>query len=136
MMTATIVFRDLIQYRFSENAVYNNISDSYGLSLDTNTGAISFYFNGTLWRTLYSDDWHHTGTRVGWGGEIFNFEDDMPGTYSNPCIISNCHYNNPDLHNPKFKTGSCSIILTNQTEWGLYIINDSTFHIWDNNPLP
>jgi hypothetical protein len=77
--------RYAVNYDIS-NAPTDDSTHSYQCDLDTTTGTWQFSYDGTAWQSYQDDYWKTAvGATVQWTGEIYNKEDDMPGTATDKC---------------------------------------------------
>ena len=95
------------------------------------------YDDSTLTYPLNIYCWENArGQQVSWGGEIFGYETDMPGTNDDRCYFDNCQYK-PDGGNwldADFQTAFKSN--SDTTEFGNERTGDASFLIYDKRPLP
>ena len=75
-----------------------------------------------------------TAIRAHWQAEIHNQEDDMVGTYSSRCIISNCQYDNGTGYIHCEYVPSDLVDSDNRNEWQIERLDSNVIEIWDVNP--
>lgn len=108
---------------------------AYKCDLDMASGTWSFSYDGTVWQTLQADFWKTaTGTAAIWSGEIFNIEDDMPGTATNKCNFTGCQYDVDGIYQDAGLV-STDVNSSDSNQWGAEWISGTAFNIWDKNPL-
>jgi hypothetical protein len=137
------------KYRFAEikNGGYHIEADyqvfpsegssiTYKVELDKSTGYWTFYYNGTAWFTWTDFDsyWKNkTCDRAYWSGEIYNPEDDMPGTSGNKCNFTGCRYKKDG--GSYQSAGLVEDDLVPSTyKWGTEYVSGTAFNIWDKEP--
>lgn len=126
-----------VRYLLQPGVIYEGETHSYRIMLDQNSGTWFYYFDDVLLDTLMSDDWKRTGNLCQWGGEVLNWEDDMAGTEYERCLISQCRFRDDIYHNANFfDTTSYFIDTTSDAEWGISVESQTSFDIWDKNPIP
>ncbi|MEW5923240.1 MAG: hypothetical protein AB1746_04560 [Candidatus Zixiibacteriota bacterium] len=87
--------------------------------------------------TYTDSSWNTTGAVASWAGEIYNYEDDMAGTYNDRCIFAGLRYKTISNNNyQKFVISQQDLSSDDTVEWGINRINDTTFEIWDEFPQP
>jgi hypothetical protein len=137
----------VIQYRKAEikGDSYNITMDTSGApaegsvhewkcELDKATGKWVYTDDGTQFATYTDAFWsHHVGTSVQWSGEILNKEDDMPGTASNKCELTECQYK---TDGGSYTDGIDSVVSDDNSEWGGDKVSASAMNIWDKKPNP
>jgi hypothetical protein len=148
--------RSISQYRYCENKYNPNIrelsfydnanppangsSHTYRCELDKSTGKWTYYDGTTYVTSLQGpqtsdNDWiNNTGNSFRLTGEIHNFEDDMPGTASNPCDFSSCQYKTESGGYTGIGIAAADVKSDNNTEWTAKWISATEFQIWDNSP--
>ncbi len=128
----------------SGNPPAEGSSHVYQVVLNKSTGTWSFFQDGTKWKAFADDGWkHRTGNLVQWTGEIFNKEDDMPGTSGDKCTFTECK-TRVDGHaafaNANIQRGEVGQASTpgahDSAEWGEEYVSGTAINIWDKNPLP
>jgi outer membrane protein OmpA-like peptidoglycan-associated protein len=94
------------QYRYAEmngkayqvnydtgNAPAEGSVHHYQCKLDNDTGTWTFEYDGSEWESYVDESWKKKcGTSIQYTGEIFNKEDDMPGTDGDKCEMTECQY--------------------------------------------
>lgn len=119
------------------NAPAEGSSHTYQCDLDRARGKWTFSQGGTAWQTYADNGWKNkTGTVAQWVGEIFNKEDDMPGTAGDKCSFTNCQYR---LQGKSYKDADLTagdMITDDASEWEAEWISGTAFNIWDKKPLP
>jgi hypothetical protein len=109
---------------------------SYACDLNKATGKWSFSFDGTVWENFADNFWKgKTGTNVQWTGEIFNKEDDMPGTAGNKCAFAECQYREDGKSYQDAGLVDADVTTDDSTEWGAEWVDGTSFNIWDKKPL-
>ncbi len=142
------------QYRYAEmngnhykvnydtaNAPAEGSIHTYQCELDKSNGGWSFSFDGTAWQPFADDAWKDTfGDHVQWTGEIFNKEDDMPGTAGNKCSFTECQtrIDGKAFADAGIAAGDVGIPSPSHdsSEWGEEWVSATAINIWDKNPLP
>jgi len=128
-------------YTFDYNT-YIQEGETYNVkcSLNASEGIWKFFLNDTaIFDIDYDSDpyWSNSdgGTYASFMGEIYNYEDDMPGDPEDSCEFSNCKYmlrdssfKNIDYNNHVWK------ITTYDFQWGASRSGPDTFQIWDKLP--
>jgi hypothetical protein len=110
----------------------------YKIELNKVTGTWSYFDNGTVWQTYADAFWRSAlGTSVIWAGEIYNSEDDMPGTAGNKCTFTDCQYR-VDGRAAYQDAGLVArdTRTDDANEWGVEWVSSTAFNIWDKNPHP
>jgi hypothetical protein len=118
------------------NAPGDNSDHIYECVLDGKKGQWTYYQDGKKWQVFADAGWKNlTGESAQWTGEIYNAEDDMSGTSSAKCEISECQiklqgkeYESPKLTADEVNSGDAA-------EWGAERISEDALNIWDANPL-
>ncbi len=108
----------------------------YRCDLNTATGNWEFFFDGHKWEHFADDAWKHKkGTNVSWPAELFNKEDDMPGTSGSKCSFTACQHRvaGADYVDAGFTAGE--VDSSDASEWGSERISATAFNIWDKKPL-
>lgn len=119
----------------AQNAPAEGTTNEYKCDLDRTTGTWSFFYAGTVWKSFQDDFWKNaTGTTVQWTGEIYNKEDDMPGTEANKCNFSACRYNVDGIYQDAGLVPA-NVASNDPNEWGAEWVSGTAFNIWDKNPL-
>ncbi|MBN1843971.1 MAG: Ig-like domain-containing protein [Deltaproteobacteria bacterium] len=121
----------------NSNAPAEGATHTYQCDLDKSTGKWTFSYDGTEWQTFSDNGWKNkTGTVAQWVGEIYNKEDDMPGTTDSKCSFTDCQYqcDGGAYQDTGFTVGD--MITSDASEWGVERVSDTEFNIWDKNPLP
>jgi len=108
-------------------------------------GVFQSIYEGDSMITITSDThqiWQTPGTYVMWAGEIYNLEDDMPGTLSSKCTFANPQYiiDTGYLTPAVWTPGKDTLITDDPNEWGASMDTiNSVIHklyIWDKHPIP
>jgi hypothetical protein len=111
----------------------------YRIELNQQNGKWFYWYDNVCFDTSIADPvWQTTlGSAVRWGGEVLGLESDMPGTFSNPCRITECQYRpaGGDYHDANFNL-SRGWLKTDTTEWMVKMVDDVSVDVWDVNPLP
>lgn len=119
------------------NAPAEGSTHEYKCDLDKATGKWTFSYDGTAWENYTDNFWKDkTGTSVQWTGEIFNKEDDMPGTDGDKCKISECQYRKDGKEYKDANLAAGDTDSDDDAEWGAEHISGTEFNIWDKKPLP
>jgi hypothetical protein len=119
------------------NAPSEGSVHTYQCDLDSTTGKWSFLFDGSAWENFTDNYWKTaTGTDTHWVGEIFNKEDDMPGTAADKCAFTECQMraSGHAYQDAAFVAGDMRTDDAN--EWGAELVSGTAFNIWDKKPLP
>lgn len=138
----------IIQYRKAEvqgdnyvidmdtaNAPAEGAEHVWACDLDKSTGKWSFSQDGTVWRRYTDAFWSsHLGTVVQWVGEIYNREDDMPGTAGDKCAFTECQYRRDGGSYQDAGFTTSDPITSDAAEWGCEHVSATAFNIWDKNP--
>lgn len=116
---------DEVNQAFVFNSVPEYFSYVFQCSLNTNTGRWSFKIDSDR---VFDDDtalqilsyWRGShGTHAYWAGEILNREDDMAGTVSQRCVISDCQYDTGMGFRPTQVDNYDKVVSDNPAEWGI-----------------
>ena len=108
----------------------------YRVDLDVASGKWDFSFDGSAWEHFTGNGWKNTkGTDVQWTGEIFNKEDDMPGTSGDKCNFTECQYRVDGAAYVDAGFTAADVTSSDSSEWGSERVNDTAFNIWDQKPL-
>jgi hypothetical protein len=123
------------------NAPAEGSTHAYQCDLDKSTGTWKFLYDGTEWQTFADNGWKNkTGTDIQWTGEIYNKEDDMPGTSANKCNFTECQYRTDGkaYQNAGIVAGDVGIPSPSHdaNEWGEEWVSGTAINIWDKKPLP
>ena len=111
-------------------------SHDYECNLDKATGKWTFLYDGTAWENFSDDFWKgKTGTDVQWTGEIFNKEDDMPGTSGSKCSFTKCKYHVEGAAYRDAGLVAGDVRSDDSGEWGAEHVSGTAFNIWDKSPL-
>ena len=120
-----------VQERFP--APSNGNSERYTVNQET-SGIWYYFYSGSLLVECSDTFWiknKGTGTAAQYCGEIFNEEDDMPGTAAQPCTFRSLGY--------KINYGTLTSVTlqyltsTDSTKWG-FSQTSSGFDMWDKCP--
>jgi Bacterial Ig-like domain (group 2) len=140
----------VIQYRKAEiqgngynitmdtaNAPAEGSVHEWKCELDKTTGQWTYYDNGTAF-SPFSDPYWTTalGTVVQWVGEIFNKEDDMPGTASDKCNFTDCQYQVDGGAYVDAGFTARNLTTDDASEWGVELVSTTAINIWDKKPNP
>lgn len=110
---------------------------TYCVEFDNSTGEWTFYQDGVPWDSKTDTFWvGKTCERAVWVGEIYNVEDDMPGTSSNRCNFTSCQYKKAGVGdaNAGFVDPN-SYHTSDANEWAWEHVSVTAFNIWDQEPL-
>lgn len=119
------------------NAPAEGSTHEYKCELDSSTGKWTFSYDGTAWENYTDNFWKgKMGTDVQWTGEIFNKEDDMPGTSGDKCNFTECQYCVDGKAFQDAKLVAADINSDDSSEWGAEHVSGTAFNIWDKKPLP
>jgi hypothetical protein len=109
----------------------------YRCDLDNASGKWSYSYDGTVWERFVDPAWRTIqGTDVQWTGEIFNKEDDMPGTAGDKCAFTECQYRVSGHNYQDAGLVAGDIRSDDNSEWGAEFVSATAFNIWDKKPLP
>ena len=109
---------------------------SYACDLNKSTGKWTFSYDGTAWENYTDNFWKgKTGTIVQWVGEIFNKEDDMPGTSADKCKMTECKYRKEGDPYKDAGLTATDMVTNDASEWGSEHVSGTSFNIWDKKPL-
>ncbi len=118
------------------NAPAEGSTHNYKCELNKATGKWIFYYDGTEWYDFQDDYWKdNTGTHVAWTGEIYNKEDDMPGTNSDKCNFTACQYRVSGGAYQNAGLVAADVTSDDANEWGAQWVSGTAFNIWDKKPL-
>ena len=124
----------------SNNILWYGDLYKLNLELDNSIGLWSFKVNDLTWETYMTNGWENRyGEEIRWAGEIYHYEDDMPGTEAEKVLFSDCKYK---IHGygydlVDFENALQTYIRCSDTsEWKYSISGKTEVYIWDNNPLP
>jgi len=118
------------------NAPADGSTHEYKCELDKATGKWSFSYDGTAWENFADNSWKNkTGNVAQWVGEIYNKEDDMPGTSGDKCKFSECQYREDGKSFADAGILAGDMVSDSATEWGAEHVSGTEFNIWDKNPL-
>lgn len=119
------------------NAPVDGTSHTYQVQLNTATGQWQYSYDGSQWESFTDDAWKDAkGTNVQYTGEIYNKEDDMPGTAENKVRFSDCKYR---VDNGLYQDAGfivSDLFTSDAAEWGVERVSGTAIDIWDKNPLP
>lgn len=105
----------------------------YQCDLDKTTGKWTFQYDGAKWETFSDDGWkNNLGDFIQWTGEIYNKEDDMPGTATNKCEFTQCQYQKDG--GAYQDAGITKAHLMKRIESEVEHVSGTAFNIWDKNP--
>jgi len=107
------------------------------LLTNSTTGRWDYYLDDMTnsWWHYEKSYWiNQTGNVVEYMGEVWNLEDDMPGTNSSRCVFSALKYYVSNWTNTNLTDSD--MMSDNISEWGYNRINGTNFEIWDKDPLP
>jgi len=110
----------------------------YKIELNKTTGTWSYFDDGTVWQTYADAFWTGTlGTSIQWTGEIYNMEDDMPGTAGDKCSFTGCQYR-IDGGAAYVDAGLVAgdVNSDDVNEWGAEWVSSTALNIWDKRPHP
>jgi hypothetical protein len=118
-------------YVDTANAHADGSSHSFQVDLDTSTGIFTYFEDGSSFHTFHDGYWTVDGALAVWAGEIYNLEDKMAGTTSNPCTITNCQYRaaGGSYQNAGLTSGNVSA--TDATRCAAQFVSGTSFDIWD-----
>ena len=66
-----------------------------------------------------------------WAGEIYNYEDDMAGTFYDRCEISGLKYKTSGGNYQNFQIATADSFSSDPNHWMFNKVNDTAFEIWD-----
>jgi hypothetical protein len=119
------------------NAPAEGSLHTYQCDLDKANGKWTFSFDGTAWQTFADNGWKNTmGTDAQWTGEIYNKEDDMPGTASDKCSFTECQYCTDGNAYQDAGLVAGDVSSDDAGEWGAEWVSATAINIWDKKPLP
>lgn len=124
----------------TSNAPAEGSVHTYECNLNKDTGKWTFLYDGSAWENYSDNYWKDkTGTDVQWTGEIFNKEDDMPGTAGDKCTFTECKYHREGhaYEGAGLVAGDVGIPSPSHdsNEWGEEWVSGTAFNIWDKKPL-
>ena len=116
----------------------------YEIELDKTTGKWTYSFDDVVWTTLppdvvppyhFDDFWvGKTGETADYSGEIFNKQDDMPGTIENPCNFTGCQFNlDLGAYQPAGLIAT-DVKSDDDNEWGANFVSGTALNIYDKHP--
>ena len=110
---------------------------TYQCEVDNSTGKWTFVFDGKSWATHTDAGWKAiTGSRADYTGEIFNEDDDMPGTAADKCTFRDCKKKSTGGAYVDAGLTTANVGSSDSTQWGASRISSTGMDIWDKNPLP
>ena len=93
------------------NAPAEGSGHLYQCELDQPSGTWTYSQDGTAWNKIADNGWKGKASdNISYPGEIFNSEDDMPGTDANKCEFTECQY--LEVAKPPVEEASPSTILS------------------------
>jgi Bacterial Ig-like domain (group 2) len=118
------------------NAPADGSTHEYRCDLNVATGKWDFLFDGTAWEHFTDNGWKdQKGTDVQWTGEIYNKEDDMPGTSGDKCNFTECQYCIAGSAYQDAGFVDADINSSDASEWGSERKSGTAFNMWDKKPL-
>ena len=109
---------------------------TYECNLNKNSGKWTFMYDNSGWEDFADNFWKNkTGTDVQWTGEIFNKEDDMPGTAGNKCSFTACKFHREGHAYEDAALTAGEVTSDDSSEWGASHVSATAFDIWDKKPL-
>lgn len=118
------------------NAPAEGSEHTYECLLDNATGKWSFSYDGTVWENFTDAKWKAaTGDNVQWNGEIYNKEDDMPGTDTDKCNLTECQLRIDGKDFADADLADKHVNSDDSSEWGAERVSKTAFNIWDKKPL-
>jgi hypothetical protein len=135
----------IIEYRYAEvqgNSYQVNYdtadepadgsSHTYKCELNPATGQWRFFYDGVSWQQFTDTYWtNHLGNSFQYSGEIYNKEDDMPGTSTNRCRFQGCQYRVSGGSYADAGLTAGDVSSDDSTQWGTSYVDGTTFDIWD-----
>jgi len=119
------------------NAPANGSSHNYQVDLDTNSGTWKYGFDATEWYFFKNEFWKNkVAGQPSWSGEIFNLQDDMPGTATNKCTFTSCQFRQSGGNYVDAGLTAASLFSNNFHAWGAELVSATAFNIWDKHPRP
>lgn len=119
------------------NAPTEGSTHTYQCDLNRAKGKWTFKQDGTAWQTYADKSWKNkTGTDFQYTGEIYNTEDDMPGTAADKCNFTACQYRVAGKAYQDAGLVAGDVNSDDANEWGAEWISGTEFNIWDKKPLP
>ena len=70
-----------------------------------------------------------------WTGEIFNKQDDMPGTAADKCSVAECQYRQTKKDYTDADLVAGDVKSDDAAEWGSEWVSKTAFNIWDKKPI-
>ena len=124
-----------VEYNTSK-APAQNSTHTYECSLDPATGKWTFKLDGSAWKNYTDSKWKAKGDSVQWTGEIYNKQDDMPGTSGNKCRFSSCQYRKSGASYVNAGLTNSDVDSDDSSEWGAKRVSATALDIWDKKPNP
>ena len=109
----------------------------YESQLDTVDGTWYFTINDRSFLSQADSGWIEPGDWAQWASEIVNYEDDMAGTVSHPCVINNMQirYGDGDFSALGFVAGD-TVYSDDASLWSIERTAPDAVRLWDNDPQP
>mgnify|MGYP000851767455 FL=1 len=108
----------------------------YQCDLDSASGTWTFFFDGKEWQKFADPSWKgQVGQSVQWTGEIFNKQDDMPGTAADKCSVAECQYRQTKKDYTDADLVAGDVKSDDAAEWGSEWVSKTAFNIWDKKPI-
>lgn len=112
----------------------------YGCEYDKSNSEWDFFIENFTQSctTVVSNDWANADSLNGlvWAAEIWNLEDDMAGTPTDSCNISECNVKIVGSNYVSFPGTQNEIHSDDYGEWGIDLLGPDSFNIWDKHPQP
>jgi hypothetical protein len=126
----------LYQILFSpDNAPAQDSVHLYQCDLDSSSGTWTFSLDGAAFNTYQDDAWKAvTASDVQWNGEIYNQEDDMPGTQTDKCNFTGCQYRTSGNAYQDAGLVAGDVTSDDPIRWRAEWVGGTAFNIWDVNP--
>ena len=118
------------------NAPAEGSSHVYQCDLNKATGKWSFSYDGTVWKNFADGAWRgKTGTDLQYTGEIYNKEDDMPGTAGSKCSFTECQYRVEGKAYTDAGLVAGNVKSDDAAQWGAEHVSGTALNIWDKKPI-
>lgn len=136
------------KYNYNSDSLFpvDGEDHEYALYLEKTTGVWKIFIDNlvdldhTFDTELLSSWINHPGDKFLFGGEIINFEDDMPGTVEEPCYFRECAYFRPTdtwFQECYFDYGTYgrTVSFDRNDQWFIEVTGDDELSLYDLDPL-
>jgi hypothetical protein len=105
---------------------------TYQCQLTAATGTWGYSSNSVQWVSFTDTGWIAKSADVGqFSGEVFNIEDQMPGSSAMRCSFQDCEYQSADGSYQSVDITGQDIFVSDEAKFGAQILASDCLEIWD-----